>query len=234
MNFSEAFGLMPDDTIAIIGSSGKTSLCYRLAKENDDKKLALTTTTKVFIVKPEYLHVKNFYDFYGKDLPNSLQNGVNVFGKFYKEKKISSLNPKEFEKLQNISDMLIYEADGSKQKPLKAWDEHEPVILKNTDVVIGIIPIDFLGKKVDEKFIHRFEIFCEKFKVNDGNKINENLFIKIIEEMFKKVPSNAKKILFLNYFDDLHEKSAHNIAKNFLHVKTFAGSIKDKIIKKIK
>ncbi len=231
MNISEAFGFEHRESVAVIGSHGKTSLCLALAKENSHKKLALTTTTKIFPITKNDLHVKNFYD---KDLPNSLQNGVNVFGKSCENGKISSLHVKELKHLKSICDLLIYEADGSKAKPLKAWSEYEPVILEDTTIVIGIIPINFLSSFVDEKIIHRFELFCKTFKVKPGDKIDEKLFIDIIKEMFNKAPKNAKKILLLNRYETKYDKSVQIIADNLSHVKVCVGSIKENNIKRIK
>ncbi len=233
MTFSKAFGFGSCESIAIIGSHGKTSLCYLLSNENGHKKVALTTTTKIFKITKNDLHVKDFYDYYDKDLPNSLQNGVNVFGKFYKDNKISSLPTKDLELLRNISDILIYEADGSRQKPLKAWSEYEPVIAEQTSIVIGILPINLINLHVNEKLIHRFDLFCERFATKQNDKIDEILMIKVINEMFAKAPKNARKILFLNRYESLHVNSANKIADTLDKIEVYAGSIHEKTIKKI-
>ncbi len=234
MNFTKAFGFNSHESIAIIGSHGKTSLCYLLSCESSHKKVALTTSTKMFKISPQDLQVQNFYDFYGKDLPKKLFNGVSVFGEFYKEDKISSLNLQNLEYLTTISDILIYEADGSKCKPFKAWKQNEPVIISQTSVIIGIIPINFIGQKVSEDLIHRFELFKQKFQVSLYDFIDENLFVKIANEMFLKAPKNARKILFLNRFESIHEKSLKIIAQNLSNIEIYAGSIKNKTIKRVK
>ncbi len=234
MTFSEAFGFNTHESIAVIGSHGKTSLCYLLSSENCDKKVALTTSTKIFKITKDDLKVKNFYDFYGKNLPKKLFTGVSVFGKFYKEDKISSLNLQDLQYLKTISDMLIYEADGSRCKPFKAWKQNEPVIISQTSVIVGIIPINFIGQKVDESLIHRFELFKQKFQVGLNDLIDENLFIKITHEMFLKAPKNARKILFLNRFESIHEKSVKQIAQGLSNIEICVGSIKNKTMKKVK
>ncbi|MBS9778810.1 MAG: putative selenium-dependent hydroxylase accessory protein YqeC [Campylobacteraceae bacterium] len=234
MTFSEAFGFDLCESIAIIGSHGKTSLCYLLSSENSHKKVALTTTTKIFKIANKDLHVKNFYDYYGKDLPNTLQYGVNVFGKFYKENKISSLSQNDLKKLKDISDILIYEADGSRQKPLKAWSGYEPVFVDQTDTIIGILPINCINLHVSEDIVHRYDLFCEKFATKQNDKIDENLMINITKEMFSKAPKNTRKILFLNRCEDLHVNSAKQIANALENIEVYAGSIHNKTIKKIK
>ncbi len=234
MNISKVFGFTSNESVAVVGSHGKTSLCITLAIENSEKKVALTTTTKIFPISKDDLQVKNFYNFYDKELPKSLQKGVNVFGNSCKNDKISSLSGEELKHVHHISDIFIYEADGSKAKPLKAWNEYEPVILEDATSVIGIIPINVFGKKVHEEFIHRFELFCEIFNVKKNDKIDEKLFINIIGEMFKKVPPNAKKILLLNRYEPKFDKIINTISNNLQDIKIFAGNIKEKSIKKIK
>lgn len=228
MSFSEAFGLKPKDTIAVIGSGGKTTLCYKLSCENEDKKVIFSTTTKIFPATKDSMGVEKFYDFYGKTLPNTLENGVSVFGNFFKSNKlkISSLNPKELAKLKNMSDIFIYEADGAKCKPLKAWSEYEPVILEFSTVVIGVIPLHVYKKRAKEEIIHRFDTFCEKFNLFPNETIGKELFVKIIKEMFQKAPKNARKILFFNRFKKKRDLLVKEISREFADIEFFAGSLK--------
>lgn len=237
MNFSQAFALELKDVVAIIGSGGKTSLGYKIAKENVDKKVVLTTTTKVYPVTCKEIGVeKRFFSHYGKGLPNSLDIGVNVCGKFLKADilKITSLDKSDIKQLKSKSDLFIYEADGSKQKPLKAWNATEPVILDDTTKVIGVLPLFVFGKYVEEGLIHRIHLFCKKFNVQLGEIIQEQLLVKIIDEMFKKVPSKMQKILFFNYVANEDDyKLSWELAKNFSDIRFFAGSIKDCTIKEV-
>lgn len=236
MDFSKAFGFGKNEAISVIGSGGKTTLCYRLVKENENKRLAFTTTTKIFPPTKEILGVERFYDFFGKNLPNSLKVGVNLFGEFFQTDiiKISSLDFKELKTLHKLSDMLIYEADGAKCKPLKAWNGYEPVVLDFTSTVIGVLPLYVHGEKVHETLIHRYERFCDQFRVKEGQNIGEELFLKIIKEMFKKVPTNSRKILFFNRYDFKRDfNTVGQIAENLNHIEFFAGSLKNGNIERI-
>jgi len=47
-------------------------------------------------------------------------------------------------------DAVIIEADGAHMLPCKAPEAHEPVILPQTDIVIGVMGVEALGRTVDE------------------------------------------------------------------------------------
>ncbi len=230
MNFSKEFVLQK--SVAIIGSNGKTSLCYRLCKENKDKKTLFTTTTKIFPPNAHEMGLDEayFHDGFSKSL-DELNYGVNVFGK-PENSKLSSIEHDKLHALYQKSDLFIYEADGSKQKPLKAWNDYEPVFLDFTEQVIAVMPINQLGCKVCEDNIHRFELFCQKFGVKSGDIIDERLFLKIIDEMFKKAPKKAEKILFFNRYETKYEKNVKLIASKLENIKTFYGSIQEGRISK--
>lgn len=57
------------------------------------------------------------------------------------------------------TDALIIEADGAHMRACKAPAEHEPVILPETDIVIGVMGIEVLGGAVGE-VCHRPEHVC--------------------------------------------------------------------------
>ena len=88
-----------------------------------------------------------------------------------KNDKISSVGEDIAEALINLCDFLIIEADGAKMLPLKAPASHEPVILKNTTMVVGVAGIDSLFKSIN-KICHRPEQVCKILRKNYNHKIN--------------------------------------------------------------
>ncbi len=57
---------------------------------------------------------------------------------------------------------LLVEADGSRQKPLKAWAEHEPAVPAFADQVVQVAGLSALGKPLQEEHVHRVEIFSRR------------------------------------------------------------------------
>lgn len=215
MSLNEILNIKKGDVIAIIGSGGKTTLAYNLAKENTRNKFLLTTTTKM--KKSNYEYINYFYD----KLCDELPDGVSFFGKSIEDNKISAICENDLQRLIKQCDICVYEADGSKEKPLKAWNSDEPVILQNTNKCIGVMPLFLLGKKLNEDLVHRFSIFENTFKTT---YFDNELAIKICREMFKKIDKNIEKYIYFNRVSD--ELALKNIANNLSDFKIFA-SLKD-------
>lgn len=62
------------------------------------------------------------------------------------KKKLKGMEPHEIGRLLNYCDVLLIEADGSKGLPVKVPAEHEPVIIPETQVVIGCAGLTAIGK----------------------------------------------------------------------------------------
>src|SRR4051812_46307747 len=105
-------------------------MMFKLAEElRLSNKVLITTTTKI------YLPLESTYDFICTDkkmLPsyiNMKDNGIYILGKGVNtENKILGLDERQLEDLAPYFDYILVEADGSKEKQLKGWNESEPVI----------------------------------------------------------------------------------------------------------
>ena len=89
-----------------------------------------------------------------------------------RDDKISSLGEEIAITLIELCDFLLIEADGSKMLPLKAPASHEPVILKNTTMIVGIAGIDSLSKSIKD-ICHRPQHVCDILGKNQCDKISE-------------------------------------------------------------
>lgn len=226
-NLNEILNIKNNDVIAIIGSGGKTTLAYNLAKINKDKITVLTTTTKMFLVTENDIKtpVNNFYDNF--DTP---KKGINLFGKIH-DNKVTPLNNDDFKTLIKQSDLFIYEADGSKCLPLKAWNDKEPVILQNTTKCVGVLPLHILNHKITPEYIHRYDLFLDKFNVKENDVIDEKLIAKICVEMFSKIDNKIEKfILFNRTLDIIQAKTIANMLKDY---QIFIGDLFKNQYKKI-
>lgn len=63
------------------------------------------------------------------------------------------------QRLLEEADAIIVEADGSHRLACKAPAEHEPVILPETDIVIGVMGLEVMGRAVGE-VCHRPQYVC--------------------------------------------------------------------------
>ena len=120
--------------------------------------------------------------------------------------KIVEGGEKIAEKLINLCDFLLIEADGARMHPLKAPANYEPVILKNTTMVVGVAGIDSLFKSIN-KICHRPEQVCKVLSKNYNHKINTKDIANILgseEGQRKNVKGcfNAKYRAIINKVDN--------------------------------
>ncbi len=179
------------DVVSIVGFGGKTTLLFKLARELVSSKVLVSTTTKMFLPN------ENQYDFIFIDEPVKIQgNGIYfAASRSLESGKVSCF--KDFYETQKQFDYVLMEADGSKGKFLKAWDEHEPVIVSNTTKTIGVVNLKLFGCEINESNIHRVEIFCKITNANIGDEICVEHYQKIIEHrdgLFKN--SCGEKIVY--------------------------------------
>jgi probable selenium-dependent hydroxylase accessory protein YqeC len=143
--------------ICLVGAGGKTTLLYALADEfaKSGKKTAAATTTHIEIPTGRRWaeSLKEARQFLKK-------GGYAILGKEAAEDKLSYVGDAEYARLYEYFDVLIFEADGAKHLPLKVPAAHEPVILPQADLVIGVMGLDCVGRKIG-KVCHRAPLAAE-------------------------------------------------------------------------
>ncbi|MGX7263069.1 selenium cofactor biosynthesis protein YqeC [Enterococcus crotali] len=194
---SHCFDLQGQQVISLIGSGGKTSVMWYLANCYRNEKILVSTTTKIGRAN------ESLYDFfYGDQFSDLGKDGVGitlagtVMANGY---KLSSLPLTVFQTALQQFDKVFLEADGSKQLPLKGWETFEPVILPETTVTIGLVPISVLGRKIDRSTIHRLELFLRATGADEGALITEEILAEIIASptgLWSK--SHGQRILCIN------------------------------------
>lgn len=141
MDLRLALGLTGAETIAFTGAGGKTSAMATLARELLPPVVMTTTThlgkwqggiaqQHIIITSPGALKKS---DFLGSET-------ILVTGPPGKDERWGSLNPESLEKLSRICREneipLLIEADGARQRPLKAPAGYEPAIPPWVDRVV--------------------------------------------------------------------------------------------------
>ena len=195
--------LNKDKVITVVGAGGKTSTIFELGNElsNLNKKTIITTTTHMKLDK-DFLLIDA--DFNIENLKKILQkNNLIKIGKKESDYKVNRLDEDTLKRCIDISDFLLIEGDGSKRLPLKAPKDNEPVIIQETDLVIGLIGFDSLDKKIEET-CHRPELVSKLLHKN----IKENINIFDLVEIIKnknglKKNVNCKYKVIINKVDKL-------------------------------
>ncbi|MDO4448752.1 MAG: selenium cofactor biosynthesis protein YqeC [Lachnospiraceae bacterium] len=122
--------------------------------------------------------------------------------------KLQALPEEQLQELKKECDIILIEADGAKRLPLKVPAAWEPVIPEMTDLVIGVIGLDCLGKPVKDT-AHRPESAAEFLGKSTEEKITEEDIIRIAESAqgLRKSVGHRGFRVFLNKEDVLSDRN---------------------------
>lgn len=138
--------------ISLVGGGGKTTTIYQLADELSEQGLRVLITTSTHIQCPEN-GLSAFVDHVREVTADMWEGGILTVGKpLLKEEETYKLSmpeglgePEEMERLLQMADVILIEADGAKKKPVKVPGEWEPVIIPQTGLVIACAGLSALG-----------------------------------------------------------------------------------------
>ncbi|WP_300368545.1 selenium cofactor biosynthesis protein YqeC [Brachyspira sp.] len=204
--------------IIVCGAGGKTSYIKNIAENYKDKKIVITTTTKIFKTKKyrDIININSFDD-----------DNIIVLGKEYDEKKLMYAGDEQLNNAIKYADIILIEADGSKYHALKIPNDNEPVIPEflygKTYEIIIIMGLHSLGRKFKETCF-RYNL-CKEI---DGEKIVDLETINYIANKYyiDKLKSNNIQ-LYLNDFtkyNDLNYKKTAFIILASGNSKRFEGN----------
>ncbi|MBG0788178.1 MAG: putative selenium-dependent hydroxylase accessory protein YqeC [Anaerolineaceae bacterium] len=209
MDLQRAFGLQPGESVALTGAGGKTSLMFALA-DSFVGPVILTTTTHLGAWQAP-LAKKHLILQPGEELSHDFCKSaqkVLVTGPVSADDRLSAMEPRQLEALReycrNNDIPLLIEADGARQRNLKAPADHEPVVPEWVDQVIVVAGLAGLDQPLDETTVHRPERFAALSGSDLGEPISCEALIAVLgngEGGLKDIPPNAKRTLFLNQAD---------------------------------
>lgn len=166
--------------ISIVGSGGKTSYVKELKEYymKLGKTVLITTTTHMQI---EY---DTLLDPTVEDVFKHIQQyGYAFAGHRYNDEKISRLEC--LNELKDKVDMILIEADGSRQKPLKYCLGNEPVIDSDTDKIIVITNLKGLNQPVKD-VVHRYQQACLQYGWHEDDLVNASMIQQLLRDCYIK------------------------------------------------
>ncbi len=211
--------------IALVGGGGKSAALFALGEEvaADGRDVVLTTTTH--ILDPR-LEAKRQFDRviidarYAEpagrqpkhpdawDLPAPLPEGgrriVLSAGEAPQTGKLKGIHPSQSAALRRDWGFIVVEADGARQRPIKAPASHEPVLPAAVDVVLGVVGLDCLEQPMDGATVHRPECFGALTGCAVGAPIGPAHIAALVsapQGLFKGAPGGSRRVLVLNKAD---------------------------------
>ena len=186
--------------VSIVGAGGKTSLMYALASIYASKKQKTLVTTTTHIWKPQdELIAKNMRELWGL----WGQNRYAVVGEFVKNGKLKALSAEKLESFMQDAEVVLIEADGAKGLPCKVPNNKEPVIIKESNIVIMVLGLDCLGEQLQE-VCFRSELAMELLHLDKKDTMKEGDLVNIIRNQLEPEQElrNKRCMVVLNKCDD--------------------------------
>ena len=189
--------------IIVCGAGGKTSYINNISKKYKNKKVIITTTTKIFKTENYISHI---------DEETFKNNNIITLGKEFDKDKLTYAGDKELKNALRYADIIFIEADGSKYHALKIPNDKEPVIpdflINYISEIIVVMGVHAIGRKLSE--------VCYRYNLAKDLEYNKEVdldCIKYIAEKYyiKKLKDKYKNTNIKLYLNDMTKKSVNNL-----------------------
>jgi molybdenum cofactor cytidylyltransferase len=224
LSLARALRLNSSPHIAFIGAGGKTTAIFQLARslsrradrrsrveaEDEGSSPVIVTATSHLGIWQTGLadqHIITDTPSPLEGLEHGLKGVILVTGELDRD-RTKPVNNELMNWLHQFcgyhSIPLLIEADGSREKPLKAWAEHEPPIPAFVEMVVQVVGLTGLGKSLNDDSVHRPEIFSKLSGLRLGEKITPDSLVRVLthnEGGRKNIPVNAQRVILLNQAD---------------------------------
>jgi molybdenum cofactor cytidylyltransferase len=200
-------------SIAFIGSGGKTTALFQLARvlsgQDGTQPVIVTATSHLgaWQLGLADKHIISEAPAPIETLEHGLKGVILISGAIERE-RTKPINRDLLDWLAQFcgyhSIPLLIEADGSRQKPLKAWAEHEPPIPPFVELVVQVVGLNGLYKPLTEEYVHRAEIFSKASGIKMGEVITPDSVVRVLTNAAsgrRNIPVRARSVVLLNQAD---------------------------------
>jgi probable selenium-dependent hydroxylase accessory protein YqeC len=212
MSVTDYLSISTGSVVAVVGCGGKTSLIELMADRLREKKVLISTTTKIFPPKMKDIMLCETLRQCGDHEPRT---GVQCMGILNRVSgKLEALPETLLAELQPRYDVVLLEADGSRGLPCKGWLANEPVVPPYCTHTVGLITMNALGKQAGKTTVHRLPEFFALTGIGEGRTITSAALEAMVCDpngMFKN--SAGQRYVVVNQAED---SAASRAALTFL------------------
>ena len=210
--------------VAFIGAGGKTTAMFQLARQLPTPVIVTATShLGAWQIPFADKHIITDTPAALEEIEHGLQGVILITGSM-DEDRTRPINNTLLDWLHQFcgyhSIPLLIEADGARQKPLKAWAEHEPPIPPFVEQVLQVAGLSGLGKLLDDESVQRPELFSKLSGLQVGEPITPDALIRVLEHPeggLKNIPAGARGVALLNQADTLELQAiAHGLAQSLI------------------
>ncbi len=243
MKLSQALRVKRAEVVSFVGGGGKTTAMFQLAHELAfSSRLLMTTTTHFFTAQITSSPAHVFFDPARQSLNQlipRLNQAIDQHGQVLliapsslNHNKVDGLSPQSIDYLaaSGYFDVVIIEADGSRQLPFKTPAAHEPPIPSSSTLIVPVVGLDILGQLLTEKTVHRANLVSHLSSTDLGQPVTMETVAAVISHLeggLKNVPCQARIIPLLNKADLL---ALNHFEQNPLSTKLLACDRIDSVI----
>ena len=207
-------GLHIGSVVSVVGSGGKTTLIGELAAELSKRcRVCVAASTKMKYPGKEAASVILKGNL-SMALPLEQPGIYYIADEQVPGHKLHGFSEEMVRWARENTDILLIEADGSHTLPLKGWADYEPVVIPETQITVGVMPVYLLGQPAGPENIHRFPLFSELTGVQEGECLTREHLIRAIADpkgLFGKAVGE-KVLFFSQVMDEAMEDEANAIA----------------------
>ncbi len=208
--------------IAIVGAGGKSTALFALARAFGDA--FVTTTTHLGTWQSQFTDHHWVWEkdaSMGDDLPPGV---ILVTGPATPEDRLPGVSAANLALLHRLAQTparpLLIEADGARQRPLKAPADHEPAIPAFAEAVLVVAGLSALGQPLTDECVHRPQRFSALTGLPLGAPITPvalQTWLTHPAGGLKNIPPAARRLCLLTQADTPERQAAANaLAPNLL------------------
>lgn len=221
---SDALGITRGQLVAFVGGGGKTSAVLTVARELRVRgwRVVASTTTKVggrlesempVVLAADGRPLEALGDVVDESGLAFLAGVRGPDGKLHGAEAALVASVLE----TGLADVVLVEADGARQRPLKVPERHEPIIPESTHLVAPFAGMDALGATIGPESVHRPELV--RRYAGEERTVTPGLVADILcdgDGGLKGVPAEAAAVPVLNKVDAATRLNAEDIARTIL------------------
>jgi len=225
LSLAKALRVDSSPCIAFVGAGGKTTAMFQLARQLTPPVI-VTATSHLGTWQLELAdrHIVTEMPSPIEELEHGLSGVILITGEIEgdRTKPINDDLLRWLDQFCNYHSIpLLIEADGSRQKPLKAWAEHEPPIPSMAELIVNVVGLSVLEKPLTDHYVHRPEFFSKVTGLKIGKTITPDAILRLLTHekgSEKNTPHTAKRIVLLNQADTPElQSTAHGMVQSLLH-----------------
>jgi probable selenium-dependent hydroxylase accessory protein YqeC len=217
---ADAFGIGGHEVVTLVGSGGKSTTLYRLARElqQRDGGVVVTTTTHIMAPPPDpdlRTVLAERADAAVAGCLAALSEGrIPVLGTGSKpDGRLAGVAPRVVDACAADPGVrhVVVEGDGSAGRPFKAPRAYEPVVPASSTLVIAVVGADAPGRPLTAEFIHRPERVAELTGAALGEPVTADMIATVLLHPLgplRDVPASARSLVLVNKADTPERRQA--------------------------